>query len=288
MTVGEALAEGAALLKTASIETPRLDAALLLAEALHTDRAGLILRYLDPVSGEPRQRYGEFLKQRLAGDCVAYIVGHKEFRGLDFAINPGVLVPRPDTETLVEAALSYIDGLPACETCMLLDMCTGSGAVGIALKHERPRIALYASDISVAALKTAQENARRLLGNRDGDFHFIQSDLFDRIEGRFTLITANPPYIPSAVIETLAQEVKQEPWIGLDGGEDGLEIIRRLIPKAKQYLSPGGMLLIEADPRQMSGIGTMLRDAGYREIKTYDDLSGRQRVIGGGREEPGI
>jgi release factor glutamine methyltransferase len=180
----------------------------------------------------------------------------------------------------VEAALSFIDSLPSPETCTLLDMCTGSGAVGIALKHERPSITVYASDISAPALRVAQDNARRLLPGTA--IHFRESDLFDRIEGRFTLITANPPYIPSAMIEGLAQEVKGEPRLSLDGGgEDGLGIIRRLIPTAKDRLCPGGMLLIEADPRQMDSIRGMLKDTHYQEVRTYNDLSGCQRVIGG-------
>jgi release factor glutamine methyltransferase len=282
MTVREVLAQGTALLKTSdTIETPGLDAALLLGEVLQTHRAGLIIAGPDPVSDAAQGKYDAALKRRLRGECVAYILGRKEFRGLEFTVNQDVLVPRPDTETLVEAALSSIDSLPSPETCTLLDMCTGSGAVGIALKHERPFITVYASDISSPALRVAQNNARRLLPGTA--IHFRESDLFDRIEGQFTLITANPPYIPSDMIERLAQEVKGEPRISLDGGEDGLVLIRRLIPKAKDHLCPGGMLLMEADPSQMNIISGILRDTHYQEVRTYNDLSDRQRVIGGSK-----
>ncbi|MDR3333425.1 MAG: peptide chain release factor N(5)-glutamine methyltransferase [Treponema sp.] len=267
------LAEGAAVLAT--IETPGLDAALLLADLLHTDRAGLIIRALDPVSEELRRRYVQVLERRRAGECVAYILGRKEFRGLDFTVTPDVLVPRPDTETLVEAALKVR------EAKTLLDLCTGSGAVAISLKHEWPGIEVWASDISVKALEVARGNAERFL--RKEAIHFVASDLFDRIEGRFDIITANPPYIPTGMIESLAPEVRGEPRLALDGGEDGLGIIRRLIEDAADHLYPGGVLLIEGDPRQMGAIASLFASRGYGTVQIHEDLAGRPRVIGASR-----
>jgi release factor glutamine methyltransferase len=281
MTVREVLVHGTALLNTAKvaeITSPALDAGLLLAKVLHTNRAGLIMRGLEPVSDAVWHDYTTILERRLAGECVAWIVGYKEFRGLNFTVNPDVLVPRPDTETLVEAALHYIDASSFPEKSRVLDMCTGSGAVAIALKHERPCIEVWAADISKAALQVAQDNAETLLG---GTVHCIESDLFDRIEGRFNIITANPPYVSSDTINRLALEVRLEPRVALDGGADGLDLIRCLISEAKNHLYPEGMLLIEAAPEQMREITALLLLHGYKNIQTYEDLSGAERVIVG-------
>ncbi|MDR2110007.1 MAG: peptide chain release factor N(5)-glutamine methyltransferase [Spirochaetaceae bacterium] len=288
MTIGEALAEGTALLRSSGIENPRRDAALLLADILRTDRGGLVLAEPNPLPGAARRRFGLSLKRRLDGECVAYILGRREFWGLDFTVTAAVLVPRPDTETLVEAALSYIDHRGSPGTIRLLDLCTGSGAVAVSLKHERPDLAVTASDISPEAIKIARDNARRLL-DRDGSpagpgetrgIAFIKSDLFENIQGTFDCVTANPPYVPAKTIDTLAREVRREPRLALDGGEDGLDIIRRLIGDAKGHLSPGGVLLIEAGPGQMAAITGLLANRGYRKWDIRRDLSGEDRVIG--------
>ena len=289
MTLREVLVAGTALLKAGSFPfpqgdqrspTPALDAALLLASVLKTDRTGLILREAEPVSEGDLQQYTRLLERRLQGECVAWILGYKEFWGLSFTVSPEVLVPRPDTETLVEAGLAVIDRLPATEPCTLLDLCTGSGAVAIALKHERPGIEVYASDISPAALAVAKGNGARLLPKPG--MYTIESDLFHRITGRFHIITANPPYVPSTVIPTLALEVRREPRLSLDGGADGLDLIRRILVQAKAHLYPGGTLLMEADPGQMQAITELLRNHGYRPITRIPDLSGMPRVITAG------
>ncbi|MDR2797582.1 MAG: peptide chain release factor N(5)-glutamine methyltransferase [Treponema sp.] len=286
MTLREALAAGTAFLKSASFpfsqavqreSTPVLDAALLLASVLQTDRTGLILREAEPVSEGDLQHYTCLLERRLKGECVAWILGYKEFWGLSFTVSPEVLVPRPDTETLVEAGLAAIDRFPSTVPCTLLDLCTGSGAVAIALKHERPSIEVYASDISPAALAVAKRNAARLLP--EPGMYSIESDLFHRITGRFHIITANPPYVPSDLIPTLALEVRREPQLSLDGGADGLDLIRRILAQAKAHLYPGGTLLMEADPGQMQAITGILEHHGYRPITTMPDLSGMPRVI---------
>jgi release factor glutamine methyltransferase len=217
----------------------------------------------------------------MAGECTAYILGRKEVRGLDFTVTPDVLVPRPDTETLVEAALAIGKG----QYLAVLDLCTGSGAVAIALKHESPSMEVYASDISPKALTIARENARRILGTGE-IIHFLEADLFtplslSRFPRPFSLITANPPYIASGEIAGLAREVRGEPLLALDGGEDGLGLIRRIITEAPAFLLPGGSLLMEADPRQMALITLILKKKGYRDIRTYQDLSGQDRVIMG-------
>ncbi|MDR1030118.1 MAG: peptide chain release factor N(5)-glutamine methyltransferase [Treponema sp.] len=293
MTIREVLSAGTALLATApvpfppgegdtiekieKIDTPALDAALLLGSIVQTDRVGLILRGAEPLAEAARQRYIRLLERRLQGECVAWILGYKEFWGLQFAVSPEVLVPRPDTETLVEATLAAIDGFSSAAPCTLLDLCTGSGAVAIALKHERPDTAVYAADIAPEALNVAKGNAARLLPGPG--IQCIESDLFDQITGRFHIITANPPYIPSSMIPRLALEVRREPRLSLDGGADGLAVIRRLIGQARGHLYPGGVLFIEADPRQMQNITKILSNHGYKNIATVPDLSNMPRVI---------
>ena len=273
MILKELLVHGKQFLRNTSIETPELDATILLAEVLGIDRSSLILKDFEYVSPEEEKRYEDLLKRRINGECVAYILGRKEFWGLEYIVSKDVLVPRPDTETIVETALSYIDLLPS---CTLLDLCTGSGAIGIALKYERPEINVFASDISSSALKIAEENAKRLV---NGEISFIESDLFNRINGTFNIIVSNPPYIPSNTIDDLAVEVRREPRISLDGGKDGLEIIERLITNARDHLFSEGILLIEADPRQMLIINDIFIANNYQNVRFYYDVSGQRRVI---------
>jgi release factor glutamine methyltransferase len=225
----------------------------------------------------------------MAGECAAYILGFKEFWGLDFAVNPDVLVPRPDTETLVEAALAAL--FPAAKTgrpLALLDLCTGSGAVVIALKHELPFLEVYATDISARALAVARNNAERLLGGGKTrpaaaePVHFLEGDLFEPVPRMgFDLITANPPYVPSAEIPRLPREVRLEPPLALDGGADGLDLARRIAGDAPAFLKSGGRLLMEADPRQMSALALILKKKRYRDLALHRDLSGLERVIEG-------
>jgi release factor glutamine methyltransferase len=280
MTVQAAQARGTRILASAGIDTPALDASLLLAETLGLDRGRLILAYPNPIPEDAWRRFRELLRRRLAGESVAYILGRKEFRGLEFTVGPAVLVPRPDTETLVETALSFLapPSRPPLQNSVL-DLCTGSGAVAVALKHEAPDLEVWASDISPDALETARRNAARLLGPQA--LTFVQGDLFERISRRFSLITANPPYVKSAEIAGLPAEVRAEPRLALDGGADGLDLIRRIAAEAGEHLFPGGLLLLEADPRQMKAVRNELETRGFMGVQIYNDLSGRGRVIGG-------
>jgi release factor glutamine methyltransferase len=281
------------LLRTRSA-SPALDAALLLGDILHAGRTELLVKSGDPLPAGAEARYQLSLEKRLSGQSVAYIRGRKEFRGLDFTVTPAVLVPRPDTETLVEAALETLARIAPLPGPLVLDLCTGSGAVAVALKHERPDLRVYASDISAPALEVAQMNAAALLPPavaaadavaKDAPaITFIESDLFENIprpSPGFTLITANPPYVPRGLIDTLAPEVRREPRLALDGGETGLDLIRRIIDGAPAFLRPGGALLMEADPSQFSAIDAILRSRGYGTIQRYHDLSGRPRVAAG-------
>jgi release factor glutamine methyltransferase len=276
MTIREALAEASA----AGIS--RLDASLLLASILNMNRASLIAADSQPLTEASLAAFRVFVKRRLDGECTAYILGRKEFYGLDFQVNPAVLVPRPDTETLVEAALEELKQLATTnQPLRVLDMCTGSGAVAIALKHTMPELEVWAADISAEALEVARANAARLLP--PDSIHFCQGDLFGALPptpySPLPLIVSNPPYIPTGEIAGLAPEVRGEPILALDGGGDGLDIIRRIISGAPQFLCPGGILLLEADPRQMERIAALLRQAAFTDIQTRRDLSGKDRVI---------
>jgi len=317
MTIREILAQGKALLETPSpssrIDTAALDATLLLSETLGKSREGLILHENAPVAAAQREQYFRLLDRRRNGECIAYILGRREFRGLEFTVNPQVLVPRPDTETLVEAVLEYLSleylsqrredhakdakdvrnsfafsapPLRLCEskietTISLLDLCTGSGALAISLKNECPYLSVTASDISAAALETARLNAERLLDGGLKAIEFIESDLFENIPGKFDIIVSNPPYVPSGEIAALAPEVRREPPLALDGGADGLELIRKIVAQAVGHLSPGGAFLLEADPQQMAAIAGLLEAHGFGGISVRKDLAGRERVIFG-------
>jgi release factor glutamine methyltransferase len=281
MTIQEALVRGAARLRSAGVENPGLDATLLLAFVLKTTRERLLLMDTEALEGAGALGFELALERRIAGECVAYILGTREFWGLDFAVTPDVLVPRPDTEILVEAALAAL--AQAERPAALLDLCTGSGAVAIALKHELPSLKVYSADISPRALAVARQNAERLLAGDGGDsLCFLEGDLFEPVPPlRFDLITANPPYVPTGAIPLLPREALLEPRMALDGGEDGLDLIRRIIGGAPAFLRRGGRLVMEADPRQMPAIARILEKKGCRDIRLRQDLSGLDRVIEG-------
>jgi len=295
MTIREALAEGTASLSSAGIETPSLDSSLLLADVLNINRSKLTAAGNDNISKASAATFRKLIKRRQAGECIAYILGRKEFYCLDFIVNPSVLVPRPDTETLVDVALKImVNGAESKaagkQPPRALDLCTGSGAIAIALKHLVPGLGVWATDISSEALETAKINAARLLP--PNSIRFFQGDLYDALlpnpsslcyllPATCYLIVSNPPYIPSADISSLPPEVRMEPALALDGGGDGLGVIRKIVSRAPEFLCPGGVLLLEADPRQMPAIAGLYKEAGFSDIQTHADLSDMERVISG-------
>jgi len=302
MLIREALAQGSADLKFAEISSPSLDASILLSHILKIDKAALIVKGNEKIKEKDTEAFCSLIEKRAMGECVAYLIGKKEFRGLEFEVNKSVLVPRPDTETLVEAAIEILTKEFHTEThrtygsrhggfnSRVLDLCTGSGVVIIALKNEIQQIEAHATDISLEALETAKTNASRLLPKEQ--IKFLHGDLFHAIPDSFlrasvpqyelfSLITSNPPYIPSAEIETLSPEVQNEPRLALDGGDTGLDIIKRIIEDSPDYLQSNGRLLLEADPRQMNEITILLAKKGFKDIQLYCDLTGAERVIGG-------
>jgi len=287
MTIREALAEGRLALVTAGKETVDLDSSLLLAKVLNTVRSRILAAGPETISEDDLASFRDLIKRRLTGECTACIIGRKEFRGLDFLVDHSVLVPRPDTETLVEAALET--GAKAnkfaadTNAIRILDLCTGSGAIAISLKSEMPELEVWATDISAEALEIAKINAKRLLPPES--ITFFQGNIFKALPCpppiHFNLIISNPPYIPNDEIKNLSPEVQKEPRIAINGGADGLDIIRTIITEAPDYLTSGGKLMLEADPGQMEKITGLLEKRGFTDIKIYMDLSGSKRVISG-------
>lgn len=264
-------------LKKHGSETPRLEAEILLAHARKCPRIKLYTEYDEPLTDAVRAQMRELVQRRAAHEPVAYLVGHREFFSLDFDVNPAVLIPRPDTETLVLAALDLAKPLAS---PTLLDLCTGSGCVAIALAKNLPTATVHASDISPEALAVAQKNAQK---HGVLDRWVLQhGDLWSGLDEslRFDVIVSNPPYIRQDELPTLAVDVqKYEPTLALDGGVDGLDFVRRIIAEAPRRLQPGGWLLLEIDPAQFPAVDQLAeQQGGYAPPVHHKDISGRPRV----------
>ncbi|MDA8425871.1 MAG: peptide chain release factor N(5)-glutamine methyltransferase [Treponema sp.] len=278
MTVRDALRDGVAALGGSG--TPFLDASLLLGKALGLDAAALFAAGpddLDPGSGAA---YRALLAERSSGIPVAYLLGEKEFWGRRFRVDRRVLVPRPETETLVAAVLEACGDRPSLR---VHEACCGSACVALSLAAERPRWELSASDLSEEALELARENAELLLptDRPGGPCRFVRSDLLASVEGTFDLVAANPPYIPSGELAGLGIELRFEPRLALDGGADGLELYRRLVPQARSALAPGGWIFLEADGSQAGALRAIVEEAGFAEVSTLADLAGIERITRG-------
>jgi release factor glutamine methyltransferase len=259
------------------IETPRLDAECLLASALSVDRMRLYLDFDKPASRDERDAFREWVRRR-ADDRVpvAQLVGSKEFWSLPLVVTADVLSPRPDTETLVAAAL---DRLPERDTdARILEIGTGSGAVALAIAHERPKARITATDVSPAALKVAEQNAREL--GMEGRIEFAEGSLFGPVVGRqFDLVVSNPPYLAESERSELAPELAHEPDIALFAGPDGLAVLRDLVAEVPAFLAPGGGFAVELAPDQAPTVAHWLREAGLGDVVTHRDLAARPRVV---------
>jgi release factor glutamine methyltransferase len=260
------------------LSTPRLDAEVLLAHVLGRDRVGLYTHFDQPLAGEELARFRELIKRRLGGESVAYLVGHREFRSLDLAVDARVLVPRPDTETLVEAALALLPP-PRAEAPRVVDVGTGSGAIAIAIAVARPDVTVEAVDRSPDAAEVARANAAR----HAPAVVVHVGDLLGPVEGPIDLVVSNPPYIPSGEIAGLPAEVQREPRLALDGGADGLEVVRRLVAQAVPRLVVGGALAIEIGQGQAGATAALFAASGLVEIARHRDLGGVERVVTGRR-----
>jgi len=260
-------------------DSARADAELLLAELLGSERSQLRLRHDDPLEAATVLRLAAWIERRKAGEPVAYIVGRQGFWSLDLVVDTAVLIPRPDTETLVEWALALVSAEPAAQ---VLDLGTGSGAIALALALERPAARLVATDISDAALDVARENARR---HGIGGVQFRSGAWLAALaadDGPFDLIVSNPPYIAEGDGHLAA--LRYEPRLALTAGADGLDALREIAGAAPQHLVPGGWLLLEHGHDQGAAARALLEGAGFANVETRKDFGGNDRATGGRRQ----
>lgn len=257
------------------IESARLEAELMLAATLDMDRVGLYVNFERPLDPAELTDFREKVRRRASREPVQYILGETEFWSLQFQVNPAVLIPRADTEVLVEEALARLD-----EAASILDVGTGSGAIAVALAHEKPQATVTALDRSESALEVARSNAS--LNEVEKRVDCVAGDLAAIPSGPFDMIVSNPPYIPSRDWETLMPEVRDhEPRLALDGGDDGLTAYRHLAVQANKALVPGGWLLVEVGIGQAQDVSALFLAAGLTEIGQRDDYAGIARVVMG-------
>jgi len=265
-----ALAVATAELRDAGCDTPRLDAELLLADAIGTTRTQLHLAPERELTLRESDRFAELLRRRRAREPVAYVLRKRAFRYIELRVDARVLVPRPESEGLVETGLRLPPG------ARVVDVGTGSGAIALALKHERPDLEVLGADVSHDALALARENADAL----GLDVTFVHSDLLDGVEGEVDAVLSNPPYVAKRDLGTLQPEVIAEPDVAVFGGHDGFEIVRRLVPAAVQRAP---LVAIEVGMGMAQTVGAMLREAGAAAIEVQRDLAGIERVVVGRR-----
>lgn len=302
MTYGEIYDSGCRRLAEAGISEAGLDARLLLEYVCGTDRNDLLAHGDRPVDQEKQEIFLELLEKRCRRIPLQQLTGVQHFMGLEFQVNEHVLIPRQDTEILVEEVLRQLhDGM------RILDLCTGSGCILVSLLKFTNACQGLGVDISREALTVAEENARRLLGvtkkpesqgepgdagkfidgtavhcGESGQVSFLESDLFEKVEGTFDVIVSNPPYIPSHTIETLMPEVRDhEPRLALEGGGDGLAFYRRIIEGCRPHLAGGGMLFFEIGYDQGEAVSEMMEQAGFLEVQVIKDYGGLNRVVFG-------
>lgn len=274
MTYREAIGLGEKILTMAEIVDVKTDAWMLLEMAAKIDRNYYYMHMDDEITKEQLEEYEWALKKRAEHIPLQYIVGETEFMGLPFKVNSSVLIPRQDTETLVEETLKV-----AKPGMKVLDMCTGSGCIIISILHHGKDLEGYASDISRHAINVAKENAKL----NQVAVSFETGDLFDHIKGKYDIIVSNPPYIRTEEIAKLMPEVLNfEPYDALDGKEDGLFFYRRIVEQAKDYLNSGGHLLFEIGHDQGKDVSELMKEAGFLDVRVIKDLAGNDRVVTGG------
>ncbi len=284
MTGGKLLQDGMGYLREAGIEAPRLEAEVLLAFAWGRTRTDLLIYPEEAVPAGVAAAYWELIKKRAAGAPVAYLTGMREFMSLLFRVNPAVLIPRPETELLAEKTLTFLaaweeENLPY---PLAADVGTGCGALAVSLAYYHPTVRVIAIDLSRGALTVARENARRHgVGKRVA---FRAGDLLAPLAaggkaGIGAAVVANLPYLPRDAIGALPRDVRCEPRLALDGGVDGLDLYRRLLPQAAAFLAPGGLLACEVGPGQAGVLAGLLVEQGWNEIQVSRDYAGRDRVV---------
>ncbi|MFW5966775.1 MAG: peptide chain release factor N(5)-glutamine methyltransferase [Persicimonas sp.] len=259
-------------------ESARLDAELLLTHVLDLDRVALYTHFDRPMDSEELDAYRALIKRRVEGEPVAYLIGRRGFWDFELEVDPRVLIPRPETEVLVEEALERIE---ANQSATIIDVGTGSGAIALALARERPEATVIGTDTSADALEVARENAQRLgLGDR---VEFVDGDLFEGVEQRWLpcdFVVSNPPYVAERDRDQIMTDVRDfEPEGALFAGEDGLDVIRRLIPAAHDALAEGGHFLCEIGAEQGEAAERICQEAGFTQVNIRKDYSDRDRVV---------
>lgn len=276
MTYRECYEQGCRTLQAAGIEEATLDARLLLEAVCGTDRNDLLVHGEQPVMPQAEEKYLNWIRQRAEHIPLQQLTGEQDFMGLTFSVNEHVLIPRQDTEILVEEVLKELH-----DRMRILDMCTGSGCILLSLLHYSNDCEGLGVDLSAEALEVAGRNVLKVLTPEKAEHaHFLQSDLFEKVEGKFEIIVSNPPYIASAEVDKLMPEVRDhEPRMALDGTEDGLHFYRRIIKEAGKHLVNSGMLFFEIGYDQGQAVSELMRAGGYREVQVVQDYAGLDRVV---------
>ena len=273
MTYKQAEQKGEQLLEAAGVMDAKIDAWLLLEMVAKIDRSFYFMHINEEVDPEVLTEYERVVEKRAEHVPLQYITGEQEFMGMTFKVNSNVLIPRQDTETLVEEALKVIE--PQME---VLDLCTGSGCILLSILKNAPTVHGTGSDISKQALLVAKENARL----HDLDAEWVRGNLFDNVSGQYDVIVSNPPYIAQAELPMLMPEVLHfEPMQALDGGADGLDFYRSITAEAPQYLKENGYLFLEIGYDQGKAVQQLMQDAGFKDVTIRKDLAGNDRVVKG-------
>lgn len=273
LTVRDSLAQAEQVLTQSGCTEPRANAEFLLAHLLHTSRTWLTAFGQEPLPADKQQAYERLVARHANGEPLAYITGFQPFCNLEISVTPDVLIPRPETEELVDWAAHFFN--PAAPL-KILDLCTGSGCIALALAAQLPHACVTAADISLRALQVARHNAERL--KLQEKITFIESDLWENVQGDFDIIVSNPPYIPSGDLPGLMREVQAEPALALDGGPDGLQLTRQIIRRAGRFTHAGSILGLELCQGQPAGVAALLNGLGWRAT-VKKDIFGIERFV---------
>lgn len=274
MKIIEVLQNAIQELNNNKISDPIMKSRILLANILKVTKEYLVINSEQEISIEATNKFNEDINKLVKGEPIQHITNHQEFMKLDFYVDENVLIPRADTEILVEEVISSCDNE---KEYKILDLCTGSGAIGISLARYIQNSHVTCTDISVKALEIAKKNAK---ANNTENIEFIESDMFENIKGSFDIIVSNPPYIVKDVIATLDKEVQNEPYIALDGGEDGLDFYKTIVNNAYVYLQKGGKLFLEIGYDQKEQVMKLLETSKkYKDIYSKKDLYDNDRIV---------
>ena len=281
MNIKENLEYAIVLLKKNNITEPVLKAKMVLASLTNTTKEYLLINEKEEVDKTIQKKYNLAINKLCQNMPIQYIINKQEFMGYEFYVNKDVLIPQPDTEVLVEEVIDIYNNKMSDRKIQILDLCTGSGAIGISLANVIKNCDITLSDISKSALKVAKKNCKNIVNTASlNNIKILQSDLFQNIKNKFDIIVSNPPYIKTDIIKTLDKEVQEEPILALDGGKDGLEIYRKIINEAYKYLNKDGYLCLEIDYDQKNEVIELLKNNGnYREMYSKKDLAGKERIV---------